>query len=176
MSASVLWTGPLGRWATDMNSSPEVELLDVRALLRWVRDDVRLLRQLTEMFRGYYPSLIEDARGAIALGDADGLSKAAQRLGRAVGLFQAGPTLELTRVLDRQGRTRQLSRSSQDMNRLELSILTMLGRLDSLTQATPRRSSRSSVTAFHQAHAVSADVVSAGSSTPSRKPASVRQR
>ena len=92
-------------------------------------------------------------------------------------MFQSTPTRDLTRLLEQQGRVGQLTGSLQDMNRLELAILTMLGRLDALVQADLQRHSRSRVTAFHPAHAVSAEVAaSAGSSTPSRKPASERQR
>ena len=44
------------------NAQRNREFVDIPAMLRWVRNDIRLLRQLVGMFRDYYPALIEDAR------------------------------------------------------------------------------------------------------------------
>jgi signal transduction histidine kinase/DNA-binding response OmpR family regulator/HPt (histidine-containing phosphotransfer) domain-containing protein len=95
-------------------------VFDPDAVLKRVGGNVKLLRQIVELFLADAPRLLGEVREAVAAGDADRLHRAAHTLKGTVANFMAPAVLDAAVRLELMGRSGQLDGSHEVYRTLEV--------------------------------------------------------
>jgi len=85
---------------SEPGSQTEIPVIGRDKLLRRVGGDLRLLRELVDIFLGALPEHLQRLREALAEEDIESLYKGAHYLKGSAGLFAAGPAVEAASQLD----------------------------------------------------------------------------
>jgi two-component system, sensor histidine kinase and response regulator len=116
-----------------MHSENSEPVLDLSVALAHVGNDRQLLAELAAMFIQDYPRLRDEARGAIAKGDAPTLERAAHTLKGRLAFFGIRKAREQATALETIGRTGDLSQAKQALAGVESEMKSVLLAVESLS-------------------------------------------
>jgi two-component system, sensor histidine kinase and response regulator len=104
----------------------------IEELLDRVDGDHSFLAELLELFRGDYPALIQDARGAVSHDDAAALQKAGHTLRGVLGNLAAPIALKIAAELESMGRTGNVASAGAKVTEMEQELVHVLKSLEDL--------------------------------------------
>ncbi|MFL5241270.1 MAG: Hpt domain-containing protein [Gemmataceae bacterium] len=96
--------------------------LDRKAILAQLQGDEELLGELVRLFQEDTPRLVEEARTALAKGDATGLHRAAHTLKGSLGYFSARHAVEAAWQLETLAATGNLKDGLAVLTRIEKAL------------------------------------------------------
>jgi len=122
-----------------MNSEPkplsveeQLHRLDESVALSRVGGDIELLREVVGLFLDDYPQSLDLIRQAVAQGDQSSLERHAHSLKGSVSTFGAQEAFDAAQVLEKQGRTGDLSCSREGLAKLEQALINLRPELEAL--------------------------------------------
>lgn len=107
-------------------------ILDRESALSRVGGDVDLLREVGVLFLKECPSAVTDLREAVAARDAENIEKKAHSIKGSVSTFGSGPPFQAALVLERQGRSRDLSDVESNLQQFETALAQLCSELEML--------------------------------------------
>jgi len=110
----------------------QLHRLDESVALSRVGGDMDLLREVVGLFLDDYPQSLELIRQAVAAGDQSSLERHAHSLKGSVSTFGAQEAFDAAQVLEKQGRTGDLSGSAEGLARLEQALIHLKPELEAL--------------------------------------------
>jgi len=110
----------------------QLHQLDESVALSRVGGDVELLREVVGLFLEDYPQSLDLIRDAVARGDQSGLERHAHSLKGSVSTFGAQEAFDAAQVLEKQGRTGDLSSAQTSLERLEQALTALRPELEAL--------------------------------------------
>jgi HPt (histidine-containing phosphotransfer) domain-containing protein len=110
----------------------QLHRLDESVALSRVGGDVELLREVVGLFLDDYPQSLDLIRQAVAQGDQSSLERHAHSLKGSVSTFGAQEAFDAAQVLEKQGRTGDLSQSQDGLARLEQALINLRPELEAL--------------------------------------------
>ena len=134
MIESVIPGGSLMNIDADGRGVMEQQLLqlDESVALSRVGGDRGLLREVVELFLDDYPSVLEKIRAAVSTQDASALEHHAHSLKGSVSTFGAKGAFDAALVLERKGRSGDLSGIEEGLGQLESALGTLRPELETL--------------------------------------------
>lgn len=102
--------------------------LDRRKVMQMAMGDRELLERLFELFREYYPNLLQELENAVTLKDGPQITELAHRLKGSVSTFHAQGAIEAARALEVCGR-------NNDLTHVEARLQLLTDQIASLDQA-----------------------------------------
>lgn len=103
-------------------AAESADVLDRESLLERVESDAELLGALVELYEADSPAMIEELRGKIATGDAEGLHRAAHKLKGSLLTLSATEASKAALALEEMGRDGQLDRAGTVLAALEVEL------------------------------------------------------
>jgi two-component system sensor histidine kinase/response regulator len=97
----------------------QIRHLDEALALSRVGGDMDLLREVVELFLDDYPSALEKLRSAVSAHDPSGVEHQAHSLKGSVSTFGAQEAFEAALVLEKQGRSGDLTGVEESLRNLE---------------------------------------------------------
>jgi len=98
------------------------DLIDTASLLARVEGDMKLLKELVELFQRDLPKLFSELQDAVTRRDAKALESAAHALKGSVGNFAARPAVEAALRLEQMGRRGDLTEAESAFQALAQEI------------------------------------------------------
>ena len=114
------------------STEQQLHQLDESVALSRVGGDVELLREVVGLFLEDYPQSLDLIRDAVARGDQSGLERHAHSLKGSVSTFGAQEAFDAAQVLEKQGRTGDLSSAQTSLERLEQALTALRPELEAL--------------------------------------------
>jgi HPt (histidine-containing phosphotransfer) domain-containing protein len=111
--------------------------LDREAILARLQGDEELFRELVALFMSDTPSLLKEARKALASGDADTLQRTAHTIKGSVSNFGGGPAVEAAWLLEQIGRAGDLTGGADALMRVEHALAVVEGELQEWVRSSP---------------------------------------
>ena len=100
----------------------QIRHLDEALALSRVGGDMDLLREVVELFLDDYPSALEKLRSAVSAHDPSGVEHQAHSLKGSVSTFGAQEAFEAALVLEKQGRSGDLTGAQDGLLQLEQAL------------------------------------------------------
>jgi PAS domain S-box-containing protein len=110
----------------------QLRQLDESIALTRVGGDAELLCEVIGLFLDDYPLSLEKIREAVAAGDPSGVEQHAHSLKGSVSLFGAKEALEAAFLLEKQGRSGDLTAAPDSLKRLEHALATLKPELEEI--------------------------------------------
>ena len=110
----------------------QLHRLDESVALSRVGGDIELLREVVGLFLDDYPQSLDLIRQAVAQGDQSSLERHAHSLKGSVSTFGAQEAFDAAQVLEKQGRTGDLSQSQDGLAKLEQALINLRPELEAL--------------------------------------------
>jgi HPt (histidine-containing phosphotransfer) domain-containing protein len=110
----------------------QLHRLDESVALSRVGGDIELLREVVGLFLDDYPQSLDLIRQAVAQGDQSSLERHAHSLKGSVSTFGAQEAFDAAQVLEKQGRTGDLSSAVEGLAKLEQALMNLRPELEAL--------------------------------------------
>ena len=110
----------------------QLHRLDESVALSRVGGDIELLREVVGLFLDDYPQSLEMIRQAVAQGDQSSLERHAHSLKGSVSTFGAQEAFDAAQVLEKQGRTGDMSSAAEGLANLEQALINLRPELEAL--------------------------------------------